>query len=208
MIRDLILVRHGETEHNVAGIAQGWSDSALSARGTQQVRALAKRVAAMQPSALFSSPLARALATARAIADVTGLSIETVDDLREVKLGKWEERKFLDIRREEEEAYHRWRDDPDEPCPGGESHSDVLRRMQRALGTIEQGANGETPRVVVVSHGTAIRVGATHLLEAPLLTSRHLAQDNAALNLFVRVGDRWVMKLWNDTTHCDDSRTD
>ena len=41
MSDEVFLVRHGETVHNAGGIAQGWSDSALSDRGNAQVRALA-----------------------------------------------------------------------------------------------------------------------------------------------------------------------
>ena len=44
MIEQLVLVRHGETEHNVQGIAQGWQDSRLSERGRAQVVRLAERL--------------------------------------------------------------------------------------------------------------------------------------------------------------------
>ena len=70
-LEQLILVRHGETVHNVAGIAQGWNDSALSDRGARQVSALAQRLANAGVTALYSSPLERAMSTARAIADAT-----------------------------------------------------------------------------------------------------------------------------------------
>ena len=195
--QSLILVRHGETLHNVAGIAQGWNDSALSPRGEEQVRRLAARLATMRVDALYSSPLSRALATARVIAEATGVNIVTLDDLREMSYGSWEGQSFLDVRAADEAAYQRWIGDMEEPCPGGgESHNDVLRRMQRAFRSIE----GMRP--VLVSHGTAIRVGATSLLDVPVTASRHFAQDNASINRFVRRNDRWVLKVWNDTTHC------
>jgi 2,3-bisphosphoglycerate-dependent phosphoglycerate mutase/probable phosphoglycerate mutase len=199
VIEQLILVRHAETEHNVAGIVQGWSDSALSERGQRQTRALAARVATLAPNALFSSPLERAMIMARAIAEATGLEIVVLDDLREVNLGRWEGQSYLDIRRTDAEGTRRWREDPDWACPDGESHNDVLRRMTRAFA-----AAAATTRPVIVTHGTAIRVAATFLLNAPVLTSRHLAQDNAAINLFVGRGERMILKLWNDTAHCSE----
>jgi glucosyl-3-phosphoglycerate phosphatase len=202
MIEQLILVRHGETEENAAGIVQGWNHGTLSDLGKQQVLRLAERVARMQPNALFSSPLGRALATAQAIADATGLEIRTLDALREVCLGTWEGRSYLEIRRDDAENYQRWRDDPGSACPGGESHNDVLRRMEEAFETIASSANGQRLRAVVVTHGAAIRLGATALLAAPVTLSRHLAQDNAAINIFDRRSDRYVLRLWNDTTHC------
>ena len=202
MKRDrLILVRHGETLHNVAGIAQGWGDSALSDRGAQQVRRLAQRLISYQPDALYSSPLQRARATADAIAAATGLPVQTLDELREMNYGGWEGRSFLDVRRDDAELYRRWIADADCPCPEGESHNDVRRRIERAMERIE-GA-----RPVLVTHGTAIRIAATTLMNVPIMSSRHFAQDNAALNVFLWRGERWVLKLWNDSAHCAEQET-
>jgi broad specificity phosphatase PhoE len=196
--RHLVLVRHGETEKNVAGITQGWTDSALTDRGTQQVQRLAARIARMQPTALYSSPLGRAMSTAQAIADATGLEIRTLEDVREMGYGGWEGRSFLDIRRDDLEIYERWISDPDCPCPEGESHNDVRRRMERAIAAITD------ERAVVVTHGTALRIAAVTLLGLPMAASRNFAVDNAALNLFIWRPDRWILKHWNDTTHCSD----
>ena len=191
MSRQLILVRHGQTVHNVAGIAQGWNDSELSDAGREQVAHAAEKLAAMQPTALYSSPLGRAISTAEAIAKATGLEIVTLDDLREMNYGGWEGRSFLDVRREDEATYQRWIADEECPCPGGESHADVRRRIERAIETID------SERPIVVTHGTAIRIAATALLQLPVMHSRHFAQDNAALNVFVCRGGHWVLKQWN-----------
>src|SRR2546430_440822 len=107
MIQQLILIRHAETLHNVAGITQGWSDSALSERGERQAHALAARAAQLAPDALFSSPLPRAMTTARAIAESSGLEIVLLDDLREMNFGHWEGQSFREIRRTDAEAARR-----------------------------------------------------------------------------------------------------
>lgn len=192
----LVLVRHGETVHNVAGIAQGWNDSELSERGRRQVSALAGRLREAGVTALYSSPLGRARATAEAIAQVTGLDVQLLDELREMNYGGWEGRSFLDVRRDDEETYLRWIEDAEVSCPGGESHAEVRRRIERGLGKIE------SAKPVLVTHGTAIRIAVTALLELPTMTARSFAQDNAAINTFVRRGGRWVLKVWNDSTHC------
>ena len=193
MSRELILVRHGETVHNVARITQGWSDSELSERGREQVQRLAERLAAMKPTALYSSTLGRALSTAQVIADATGLPIVPMDDLREMNYGLWEGRAFLDIRKEDEDLYRRWIAEEECPCPEGESHADVRRRLLRAFEQIQ------SERAVVVAHGTAIRIGATALLNIPLMSALRFAQDNAAMNVFVSRGDQWLLKVWNHT---------
>ncbi len=195
MIDQVILVRHGQTLHNVAGITQGWSDSELSELGRMQVQKLAERIRELEPTALFSSPLGRAMSTARAISEATGLEIITNDDFREMNYGRWEGSAFLDIRRNDEESYERWIVDGDAPCPGGESHMDVQRRMLRGLASVT------TARPVIVTHGTALRVAVTALLDIPITTARSFAQENAALNVFVKRGERWILKHWNDATH-------
>jgi broad specificity phosphatase PhoE len=195
VIETLILIRHGQTVHNVDGIAQGWNDSALSPLGERQVAALAQRVAAMEVDTIYSSTLNRALSTARAISNLTHHEITTLDDLREMNYGGWEGQSFLDVRKNDEETYRRWIDDGDVPCPNGESHNDVRRRIEAAVASM----HGRS--VVAVSHGTAIRIAATALLQLPIGAARHFAQDNASVNIFVRRGDRFVLKLWNDTSH-------
>lgn len=198
MSRQLILVRHGQTIHNVAGIAQGWNDSALSELGQMQVRKLAERLVSYRPTAIFSSPLGRALSTAQAISETTGVGVVTLEDLREMSYGGWEGRSFLDVRQEDEETYQRWIQDESVRCPDGESHADVRMRMQRAFDQIASTAHAT---IVVVAHGTAIRLGATALMNLPAMASRHFAQENAAMNVFQWRVDRWVLKAWNDTSH-------
>ncbi len=193
MSRQLILVRHGETVHNVAGIAQGWNDSALSDKGRGQVQRLAEKLVEYAPTAIYSSPLGRARATAEIIAEETGLAIATLDDLREMNYGGWEGRSFLDVRREYEDVYQRWINDETCPCPDGESHADVRARIERAIAAID------SERPVIVTHGTAIRIAATALLKLPVMASRHFAQDNAGMNVFVWRQDRWILKVWNHT---------
>jgi broad specificity phosphatase PhoE len=205
--------------HNVAGVTQGWGDSELSDRGRQQVARVAERLKTIGANALFSSPLQRALTTAQKIAESTGLEIHTLDDLREMNYGRWEEQKFLDVRKTDEENYQRWITDDEFACPEGESHAQVRARIARALSLVSGFNVGQAllpvrtgksacptqKRAIVVTHGTAIRIAVTVLLGLPLSASRKFAQDNAAINVFNRRGDHWALKSWNDT---NDSRTD
>jgi broad specificity phosphatase PhoE len=201
VIEQLILIRHGETVQNAAGIAQGWNDSALSELGLAQVRAVAQRVCAYGANALYSSPLGRAMSTARIISEATGLEIRTLDGLREMGYGRWEGQSFLDVRRADRDIYEKWIVDGDCPCPEGESHNDVRRRLAEAFAQIE------ATHPIVVTHGTAIRIAATVLMELPVMASRHFAQQNAAINIFENRGGRMILKLWNDTSHNHDPRT-
>lgn len=192
MSEQIILVRHGETVHNVAGIVQGWEDSELSDRGKLQVASLGERLQRYRPDALFCSPLGRAITTANAIHDLLSLEVQILEDLREMSYGVWESRSFLDIRQEDAETYERWITDPDAACENGESHNVVRARLERAFA-----AAAHAKRPVFVTHGTAIRIAVTALLDLPVMASRSFAQDNAAINVFIRRGDRWILKVWN-----------
>ena len=196
-LQQLILVRHGETLHNVTGIAQGSQDSELTDRGREQVQRLADRISSFAPDALFCSPLGRARTTADWMSRATGLEVTVLDDLREMNYGAWEGKSFLDVRKTDPESYRRWISEPDFQSPEGESHQDVLLRMTRAF---EQMSGAKRP--VAITHGTAIRIGATGLLNAPLSMAYQLAQDNASINIFLWRAQRCVLKVWNDTTHC------
>lgn len=180
--------------HNVAGVTQGWGDSELSDRGRQQVARVAERLKAFTADALFSSSLNRALTTAQKIAEATGLDVRVLDELREMNYGRWEGKKFLDVRKTDEENYQRWITDDEFACPGGESHSQVRTRIAHALESVKG-----FRRPILVAHGTAIRIAATVLLGLPLSVARSFAQDNAAINVFSRRADHWILKSWNDT---------
>ncbi|KAL6864625.1 phosphoglycerate mutase-like protein [Trichoderma novae-zelandiae] len=103
----LILIRHGETVDNVAGIYAGSRDSALTSHGVLQIRRLATHLAEDGESALdfiFSSDLQRAVKTAEAIAAeqkrVHSRDIPVVEfaELREKDFGSDEGIKFGDSR--------------------------------------------------------------------------------------------------------------
>jgi probable phosphoglycerate mutase len=90
----ILLVRHGRTEFNEAGRYQGARDSSLTALGINQARNLGLLVSDLVQGEvlLWSSPLGRAIATAKIIKQTAALTCDlTLDDrLREVSLGGWD----------------------------------------------------------------------------------------------------------------------
>src|SRR5262245_66480322 len=85
----VLIARHGETEWNREARMQGHCDAPLSAVGVAQAAALARRLAHAGLARIVSSDLGRALATARAVAEATGLAGERDAGLREQSLGAW-----------------------------------------------------------------------------------------------------------------------
>ncbi len=153
----LYLIRHAEAEGNLYRIAQGQYNSALTDRGTRQVTALRQRFAEISVDAVYSSDLYRTCATAAAIFEPKGLPLHRRKDLREICVGKWEQRTWGEIAREDPEEmenfkHHleRWHVD------GAETPEQVRDRVLAAVREIAAENEGKT--VAVFSHGCAIRI--------------------------------------------------
>ena len=90
----IYLLRHGQTEWNVVGRLQGAGDSRLTATGQRQARQVAALLAREIPDPggfrLVSSPLGRAVDTARPVGAALGLAVQTDARLRELSMGEWE----------------------------------------------------------------------------------------------------------------------
>lgn len=149
----LLLVRHGVTEWNRDGRAQGMADIDLDEEGRRQADAVAATMASFDIDAVFSSDLKRAVHTAEPIAERHGLEVVQDADFREVDQGEWTGLTTEEIRR-------RW---PDlwgparhhSARPGGESPGQVRSRMLRGIARVAREHRDGT--VVIVSHGAAIR---------------------------------------------------
>ena len=156
----LVLWRHGQTQWNAEGRFQGQSDIPLDPEGERQAERSARLLAALQPAAIFSSDLARAMATAAPLARLTGLTVISDKDLRERYGGEWEGLTDAEIRASYPDAHSRWLP------PGGETSAAVADRAAAAMDRIAETLAPGT-LAVVVSHGAALRLGAARLLGLP-----------------------------------------
>jgi alpha-ribazole phosphatase len=146
----LYLIRHGETAGNVERRYVGHSDPPLSERGHAQAQALADRLAQVPLTAVLSSDLLRAQATARAIAAPHGLTVRTDSLLRECHFGAFEGLTYEEIAARHHEPLQAWLADPEQVAPpGGETLAQVRRRVAAAL-PLQDGA-------AVVTHGGPLR---------------------------------------------------
>ena len=149
----LILVRHGESTGNAEGRLLGRLDAPLTARGLAQARAVAPLVSGA--TRLISSPLGRALDTARALG--TGLAVEVDERWVEVDYGELDGTVLSDV---PAEIWTRWRTDPAFRPPAGESLAEAGARVRAACEELfvddGAGARGEG-HVVVVSHVSPIK---------------------------------------------------
>jgi probable phosphoglycerate mutase len=194
----IVVVRHGETGANRAGLWQGATDTELSDDGRDQVRRLGAVIAADPPDLVVSSDLGRAVSTAEAL----GLPFETDPRWREADLGVWEGRPFDEIMRSHADDLAALARGDDIALGGGERISGVAERTTDAFEQLA-GRVGPGGTAVVVSHGVAIVTLVASVVgiarPAPL---RLMA--NTGIGAF-SVGARGVQLLsYNDTAHLDD----
>jgi broad specificity phosphatase PhoE len=195
----LILVRHGQTEHNVAGKIAGWTDSPLSATGVAQAESVAEHVAASYAlDVLYSSPLQRARDTARAIGRRVGLGPVVRNDLKELNFGDLENTTEAEIARVLPEAWLASRDlaDYDFAWPNGERRGDFFDRVRLAFASIVAAHPGKT--VGVVAHGAVlgsflggVAEGRPHLWQKYLVRNCSVSEVEARGETLtvVRLGD-------------------
>lgn len=194
-------VRHGETEWNAGNRLCGRADVPLSAVGRSQAAELATRLRNLPPGAVYSSPLQRALKTARIIA--TASNLEPVLDARlaELNYGEWEGKTYAEVIEQDPAFYHAWDADPGAVAPpGGESGQEALDRVTPLLE--ELGARHARGHIVVVSHKTVSRLVVCHITGIPPSEyRRRLSMENAAVNIIERSNQGWRVVLLNDTSH-------
>lgn len=151
----LILLRHGQTQWNLAGKLQGWRDSSLTPQARRQLAALPARL--LQNGIIYSSDLGRAQASARIVANISGSKIVTDKRLRERCFGVLQGKA---IPAEQSDcpywqAYLQRYQQPISDVPGVESESNLENRINNWLQEIILKHAQQT--VLIISHGEWLR---------------------------------------------------
>ena len=224
---ELILVRHGESEGNVAATAAQESgadvidvpardaDVELSATGREQVQALGRALAPvpeeLRPDVVISSPYMRAYQTAAIAVETAGgpVAVRTDERLRDRELGILDmlTRLGVENRLPEEAERRRWLGKFYYRPPGGESWADVALRLRSVLG--ELNALGSGHRVMLVCHDAVVLLF-RYVLEG--MSERELLDLaagttvlNASVTRYVRPDGTgpWTLESFNVAEHLE-----
>ena len=199
----LILVRHGQTEANVARrLDTRLPGARLTEEGLEQARrlgvSLAERASA---AALVSSRALRARQTAQPVETAAGLEAQVREGLHEAQAGDLEDRSDEESHQLFMKTYHLWHTgELGARVPGGESALDILDRFVPVVDSLREeyledpAASGD---VVVVSHGAAIRLVAARLGRVPGLfaANNHLA-NTESIELAPAADGGWQCVRW------------
>jgi broad specificity phosphatase PhoE len=195
---DIVLARHGETEWNVGEIFRGRADVDLNDTGRGQARLLGQFLADSKVSAVYSSPLKRALSTAGPIAGPHGLSVRVSPGLNDLSFGDWEGLSIEEVRVKYPAAFSLWVNHPEQARPPGGEMLDELGRRARQV--VDGVLASDTGAVVLVTHRVVIKVLTCALLG---LDNRHfwdVMVDTCGLTTFRHERGRFVLVRHNDTS--------
>ena len=203
----LFLVRHGSTEANERRpfVLQGCEiDGPLTVIGQRQAAQLAEFLACVEFSAIYASPMFRALQTAACCAEPRGLSVVPIDSLKECRVGRWQGLSWDQIRERDPGECERFLADPArEPHPGGESYQELLARVAPAIDGILAAHTGKN--VLVVAHNMVNRAYLAHLLGIDLRFARRIRQSNCCINIIHRSSEFTDVVTVNSVWHLADS---
>jgi len=151
----LILIRHGETDWSSRKRYCGFTDVDLNERGRTQAIELSKRLKGEDVHKVYSSDLKRALRFAGIV--FNGMSIESMQELREMRFGVFEGSTYEELMQKHPEVYAKWLNNPFEvDIPEGEEWKGFEERVRSALDKIISLNKGRT--VAVVTHAGPIKV--------------------------------------------------
>lgn len=178
-MKQLILVRHGETVDNVAQIIQGQTHGRLSPRGIRQAELLGERLKGHPIDVILSSDLQRAKDTVLAISRHHPCPVVFTTEVRERSFGIYEGR----LREEYLDVIHKLGINQSEFLPeGGESPQHVMIRSKGFFDSTMVKHRGKT--VLVCAHGAFNRSLILSLLGYSIERYQDIDQKNACLNIF------------------------
>ncbi|MFB9376276.1 bifunctional RNase H/acid phosphatase [Kineococcus gynurae] len=187
----LVLVRHGSTADTEARRLSGryGVDPELSATGREEALAAARSAEVRDADVVICSTLRRARETAEAVAARLGLEVRVDPRFDETDFGEWDGCTGAEVMRRWPEQYASWAGSPAVGPPGGESLTDVERRVLEGRDDLLRRYAGRT--VVLVTHGDPLRI----VLRAVLgVDGRHQRR------IRVDCGSRTLLRLWPDGT--------
>ena len=183
----VLLIRHGENDYTRTGKLAGWTKGVhLNKIGQAQVKLLADHLGGFDIQHIYSSPLVRALETARPIASVKKLNVIKCNEIGEVRYGRWQGKSLKILRKQK-----LWEQVQRNPSicsfPDGESIRSVQYRAVEAVEKLVHRHSNEC--IVLVSHADVIKMILAHYLGLALDLYQRLIIQTASISEVVIASD-------------------
>ncbi len=199
----LVLIRHGETSYNRDGIIQGSrSDIILSQAGLDQAELIARALTGLGASAVYSSPLKRALATAEPISRHCGIDLFIVPEFVEIDAGDLEGLTGTETIQKHGDFWNKWAAGDVTLClPGGESLEKVQSRAWAQIEEIMKKHGDQT--VIVVSHLFVCLMIICRALSIEAGQLMRVRQDPGSISILELTPKENRLITFNDTCHLE-----
>lgn len=192
----LWLVRHGQTEANVAGLYSGFSETALTGQGIIQAREVGQLLQAVPFDRVLCSALSRAQHTAHLILEGRSQAIETNPLLNEMHFGDWEMRHHRELQREDSATYAAWCQDWQHTVPtNGEGFQ---RFSQRLLSLSAELRAMPQQNILVVSHQGVLSLLIATLMGMPPPSLWHFMIEQGSWSMVEIQQDFVTLKTLNN----------
>ena len=193
----LLIVRHGQTDWNLARRYQGKNDIPLNSTGIAEARRVAGALAGEQIDGIVSSDLQRAYRTAETIAAFHDVPIETDKRLRELGFGAWEGLSWSEIEAQYPHEAVAWQRNELPSAPGGETFEALAARTAAFL----ESMRGRGGTWVVSAHGGTIRAIVCGFLGMDARRSWQLQIKNVSIADVSLYDENTILNGWNDHHH-------
>lgn len=196
----IFLIRHGETEWNKEEIFRGTVDVPLNSTGTEQARRICQALCDRGIELVLSSPLRRAVETARPLAERLRIPVTVVNQFADMNYGEWQTLSRSEVEERYPELYSRWAKTPHEVAfPGGDRVVDVFWRAWRAFRRIA--LENRDKKIAVVSHRVITKLILCGVLGIGPEGFWRIRQDTGCINEIDLEGDEFTVIRLNDTSH-------
>lgn len=164
----IYLTRHGETEWNLMKIMHGHKNANLTPKGIEEAKKLGNSLEEIKFDIIYSSPIQRAVDTAKYIRGNRDTNIITDEKLKELNFGKWEGMYEKDCSEIYPEQFNNLWYKPEifEPVEGGERLQDLMKRIEEWF--YDMIKNSEHENILIVTHGVVNRAFYTVLKNNPI----------------------------------------
>lgn len=192
----LWLIRHGETEANVAGLYSGHSPTPLTARGIAQAQTLHHLLREVPFDLVICSELERAQHTARLVLSDRNIVQHSTPLLNEMFFGDWEMRHHRDLTREDPQNYAAWCADWQNAVPtNGEGFQAFSARVQEFIRQIPLW--GPAENLLIVSHQGVLSLLIASLLKMPAASLWHFRVDQGTWSVIDIHDDFSTLRVLN-----------
>lgn len=155
-MKEIYIARHGITESNKRKIYMGPSDEGLAPEGRVQTENLGGAIQYLGINRIYSSPVRRALETARIISQILKIPVEIENGLAEMNLGAWTGLTEEEVSTKFPSDYHLWNTRPAElVLPERETLKEVQERALKAINYVNRKSDGSS--VLIVTHVAIVR---------------------------------------------------